>query len=577
MQEIEDYYQPIIPEMNVSQMQIIHMIYSLLQHIQQSCSQPLKEAIMSQFFADSKSKTLPDDQTQSLLDEHSNHQPPRRHLHVVILGTGFSGLGMAIRLKQHGYENFVVLEQASDIGGTWRDNTYPGCACDIPSHLYSFSFALNPNWSRAYSPQREIWDYLRRCAKDYGILPHILWNTRLLEASWNEADQCWHITTSQGKLTANILILGNGPLSEPSLPSIPGIDRFEGVKFHSAQWNHVYDFAGKKVAVIGTGASSIQFVPRIQPQVGHLSLFLRTPPWILPRHDHRIPSWQRALFRVLPFTQSFVRTRIYWRQELIVLGFVYRSNILESVMGLAHHNLEKQVKDPILRAKLTPQYTIGCKRVLLSDDFYPSLNQSNVEVITDSIREVKANSIVTVDGLEHSIDAIIFGTGFHVTDSQLPQYIFGRDGHSLADHWHTGSSAYFGTTVSGFPNLFLLIGPNTGLGHNSMVFMIESQLNYIVDCLRTMDRRNLRAVDIRPEIQEAFETEMQKRMRDTVWTSGCKSWYLDASGHNTTLWPGFTFEYRRRIRHFDPRHYTLIPQPMLTQREKTVFVQSKTR
>ena len=515
---------------------------------------------MSRFFVGSRSKTLSNDQKQTFSGEQYDDQPGRRHIHVVILGTGFSGLGMAIRLKQQGYENFVVLEQASDIGGTWRDNTYPGCACDIPSHLYSFSFALNPNWSRAYSPQREIWDYLHRCAKHYGILPHILWNNKLLEASWNEADQCWYISTTQGQLSANILILGNGPLSEPSLPLIPGIDHFEGVKFHSAQWNHEYDLSGKSVAVIGTGASSIQFIPKIQPQVRHLSLFQRTPPWILPRHDHRIPSWQRAMFRILPFTQRFMRTRIYWRQELIALGFIYRSNILESAMRLSRSYLEKQVKDPILRAKLTPQYTLGCKRVLLSDDFYPVLTQPNIEVITDRIREVRANSIVTGDGLEHQIDAIIFGTGFHVTDSQLPQHICGRDGRSLADHWHAGSSAYFGTTVSGFPNLFLLIGPNTGLGHNSMVFMIESQLNYILDCLRTMDRRNLGVVEVRPEFQEAFDTEVQKRMQSTVWTSGCKSWYLDANGHNTTLWPGFTFEYRRRTRHFDPQHYTLIPQ-----------------
>jgi cation diffusion facilitator CzcD-associated flavoprotein CzcO len=500
-----------------------------------------------------------------------------RIIHVAILGTGFSGLGMAIRLKQQGYENFVVLEQASDIGGTWRDNTYPGCACDIPSHLYSFSFALNPNWSRAYSPQREIWDYLRRCAKHYGILPHILWNTKLLEASWNEADQCWHITTTHGQLIAHILILGNGPLSEPSFPLIAGLDRFEGVKFHSAQWNHDYDLSGKRVAVIGTGASSIQFIPKIQSHIRHLSLFQRTPPWILPRHDHRIPSWQRALFRILPFTQRLARTRIYWRQEFLVVGFLYCSNLLEGAMRLSLRYLEKQVKDPLLRAKLTPHYTIGCKRVLLSDDFYPALTQPNIEVITDRIREVKANSIVTEDGLEHPIDAIIFGTGFHVTDTQLPHAIYGRDGQSLAEHWHAGESAYLGTTVVGFPNLFLLIGPNTGLGHNSMIFMIESQLNYLLDCLRTMDRRNLGAVEVRAEIQEAFATEMQKRMQGTVWMSGCKSWYLDANGHNTTLWPGFTFEYRHRTRHFDLQHYTLLPQHMSTQDKQAVVVQSETR
>ncbi len=532
---------------------------------------------MSRFFTATRNQTFPEDQKQTSSDEQSNDQLSRRRVHVVILGTGFSGLGMAIRLKQQGYENFVVLEQAPDIGGTWRDNTYPGCACDIPSHLYSFSFALNPNWSRSYSPQREIWDYLRRCAKHYSILPHILWNTKLREASWNESDQCWHIDTTQGQLTANILILGNGPLSEPSFPLIPGIDQFEGVKFHSAQWNHDFDLSGKSVAVIGTGASSIQFIPKIQPQVRHLSLFQRTPPWILPRNDHPIPSWQRAMFRILPFTQRFARTRIYLRQELVALAFIYRKNMLNAGMRLSLNHLEKQVKDPTLRSKLTPPYTIGCKRVLLSDDFYPALTQANVEVITDRIREVKTNSIVTEDGSEHPIDAIIFGTGFHVTDTQLPHCIYGCDGQSLAEHWHAGISAYLGTTVSGFPNLFLLIGPNTGLGHNSMVYMIESQLNYILDCLCIKDRRNLVAVEVRPEIQQAFNAEMQKRMHDTVWTSGCKSWYLDANGNNTTLWPGFTFEYRHRTRHFDPQHYRLIPKKVPIRVEKAAVIQNESK
>lgn len=532
---------------------------------------------MPQIFATNGSHSLLDVQAQAFSSYQIDNQANKRHIHTIILGTGFSGLGMAIRLKQQGFENFVILEQASDIGGTWRDNTYPGCACDIPSHLYSFSFALNPDWSRSYSPQREIWDYLRRCAKHYGIMPHIRWNTKLLEASWHETDQCWHINTTQGHLTSNILILGNGPLSEPSFPLIPGIELFEGVKFHSAQWNHDYDLSTKNVAVIGTGASSIQFIPKIQPQVRHLSLFQRTPPWILPRNDHRIPSWQRAMFRLLPFTQHFVRSRIYWRQELVALAFLYRKNMLEGAMRLSLNYMKKQVKDPALRAVLTPHYTIGCKRVLLSDDFYPALTQPNVEVITDKIREIKAHSIVTEDDSERQIDAIIFGTGFHITDSQLPHSIYGRDGQSLAQRWQAGSSAYLGTTVSGFPNLFLLIGPNTGLGHNSMVYMIESQLNYILDCLRTMNRRNLSSVEVRPEIQQAFVAEMQRRMQDTVWTSGCKSWYLDANGHNTTLWPGFTFEYRRRTRHFDLHHYELVPRRISATNERAAIVYGETK
>ncbi|MEO8972812.1 MAG: NAD(P)/FAD-dependent oxidoreductase [Ktedonobacteraceae bacterium] len=501
-----------------------------------------------------------DSQHTTLSQEASSGEAPVRAVRVVILGTGFSGLGMAIRLKQRGQEDFVIIEKAADIGGTWRDNTYPGCACDIPSHLYSFSFALNPRWSHMYSQQPEIQDYLRHCAKQFGILPHIQWNSELLDATWNEDAQRWHITTTQGQIIADILILGNGPLSEPSLPRIPGIERFEGTLFHSAQWNHDYDLTGKHVAVIGTGASSVQFIPRIQPLVGYLSLFQRTPPWIIPRRDHEIPSWHRTLFRLLPITQRVVRTRIYWRQELTALGFVYQPRMLESAMQLARRHLARQVPDPILREKLTPQYTLGCKRVLLSDDFYSALTQPNVEVITDRIREVQARSIVTEDGKVYEADTIICATGFHVTDSQLPQCIHGRGGQSLADSWQSGSHAYLGTTVAGFPNLFLLIGPNTGLGHNSMVFMIQAQLSYILDCLRKMDRHQLHTVEVQPAIQKAFNTEMQKRMQGTVWTSGCASWYLDASGHNTTLWPGFTFEFRRRTRHFDQQHYDLTPQ-----------------
>src|SRR5260370_26988698 len=311
------------------------------------------------------------------------------------MGAGFSGLGMAIRLKQRGQRDFVVIEKAADIGGTWRDNTYPGCACDIPSHLFSFSFALNPHWSRAYSPQPEIWDYLRRCAERFGILPYIQYNSELLDASWNEDDQSWHITTAKGQLIADILTLGNGPLSEPSLPAIPGIERFEAVVFHSAQWNHDYDLAGEPVAVIGTGASAGQFVPQIQPRVAHLSLLLRTPPWSLPRRDHAIPSWQRALFRLLPITQRFIRTRIYWRQELLALGFVYRPDMMESAMPLPQPPPPPPVPHPELRAKLTPHYLMGCKPLLLSDYFYPSLTQPSVELVTNRIRAEPATTLLT--------------------------------------------------------------------------------------------------------------------------------------------------------------------------------------
>jgi cation diffusion facilitator CzcD-associated flavoprotein CzcO len=481
----------------------------------------------------------------------------QKHVHIAIVGTGFSGLGMAIQLKQHGYQDFVILEQAADIGGTWRDNTYPGCACDIPSNLYSFSFAPNPDWSHLYPSQPEIQNYLRSCAKRFGIFEHIRFNCEMQQAIWQEDERCWQLITTQGPLIADLLIAGQGPLSEPALPPLPGIERFEGVLFHSARWNHDYDLRGKRVAVIGTGASSIQFVPQIQPQVEQLKLFQRTPAWILPRGDHAVADRQRRLFRLLPWMQRLTRNKIYWEHELVALGFVYRSGVLNSATRLAQRHLYRQVADPVLRARLTPHYLIGCKRILLSDDFYPALCQLNVEVITDPIREVCAHSIVTRDGTEHTVDAIICGTGFCVTDTQFSRQIYGHDGRSLAEHWQESVSAYRGTTVSGFPNLFLLIGPNTGLGHNSMVFMIESQVAYILDCLRTMERKHLQAVDVRAESQETFNQALQERMRHTVWTSGCASWYLDARGRNTTLWPEFTFTFWRQMRRFDAQHYRL--------------------
>ncbi len=480
-----------------------------------------------------------------------------QHVRIAIVGAGFSGLGLAIRLKQQGIDDFVVLERAGEVGGTWRDNTYPGCACDVQSHLYSFSFALNPDWSHAYSPQPEIQDYLRACARRFGILPHICCNAEVLKASWDEAQQQWLITTRQGKLTAQIVAMGNGPLSEPSIPSLPGLERFEGMTFHSARWRHDYDLTGKRVAVIGTGASAIQFVPHIQPQVEHLALFQRTPPWILPRLDHPISARRRKLFRALPLLQRLTRDVIYFQREMLVPGFIRQNGLLRRGEAMALRHLERQVPDPALRAKLMPSYRLGCKRILLSDDFYPAITQENVEVITERIREVRPAGIVTEDGVEHEVDTIIFATGFHVTDMPAAAYLRGRGGQTLADAWRDGPSAYLGTTVTGFPNLFILIGPNTGLGHSSMVFMIESQLAYILDCLRQMDRRGAAAFEVRGEAQAAFNAELQRRMGRTIWTSGCSSWYLDANRHNTTLWPGFTWEYRRRTRRFDLANYRL--------------------
>jgi cation diffusion facilitator CzcD-associated flavoprotein CzcO len=484
---------------------------------------------------------------------------PVQHVRVAIVGAGFSGLGMAIRLKQQGYHDFIVLERADDAGGTWRDNSYPGCACDVQSHLYSFSFAPNPNWSRMFSSQREIRAYLRHCIKRFDIGAHIRWRHEVLDASWHEQDRRWRILTSGDPCTAEMLVLGTGPLSEPSIPAIPGMERFTGTVFHSARWNHDHDLAAKRVAVIGTGASAIQFVPRIQPKVGKLFLFQRTAPWIVPRMDRQISRREQALFRALPIVQRVQRAKIYWQRERDAIGMVYRPDILAKAEVIARHHMERQIADPVLREKLTPPYAMGCKRILLSDDFYPALAQDNVELIAGGVRAVTAGSVVAEDGAEHAVDTIILATGFHVSDTPYAAYVHGRDGQSLADAWRDGPQAYLGAAVAGFPNLFICIGPNTGLGHNSMVFMIESQIAYMLDCLRAMDRRSLRTVEVRPDVQHAYNDKLQRRLRGTVWASGCHSWYLHPSGRNTTLWPGFTWEFWLRTRHFDAAKYTLTP------------------
>ncbi len=496
---------------------------------------------------------------------------PSQYYRVAIIGTGFSGLGVAIRLKQAGINDFTILERADEVGGTWRDNSYPGCACDIPSHLYSFSFALNPDWSRVFSPQPEIWAYMQRCTTQYGITPHIRFSCPLEEAAWDEAAQLWRLTTPQGEITAQVLVMGYGPLSEPMLPNISGLDKFEGTLFHSAEWNHDHDLSGERVAVIGTGASAIQFVPQIQPTVSQLTMFQRTPPWIFPRMDHDIPTWQRQLYKRLPLAQRLVRSKMYWVRELRGTAlFFYKPERSKQAEQLALKFLESQVADPELRAKLTPSYALGCKRILISDDFYQAVTKPNVQIVTDRIKEIRAHSVVTDDGTEHEVDTIICATGFRASEAPAARLVRGREGQVLAEVWQNGAEAYLGTTVTGFPNMFLLIGPNTGLGHNSMIFMIEAQVNYILDALRMMERQQVQAIEVQPETQASFNEEIQKRLQGTVWNSGCKSWYLNDQGRNTTLWPGFTVSFRQRLRRFDPSAYSLKPKKVAKETVSTV-------
>jgi cation diffusion facilitator CzcD-associated flavoprotein CzcO len=490
---------------------------------------------------------------------HSSNGRSEHH-RVAIVGAGFAGLGAAIKLKQAGIDDLVLLERAGDVGGTWQANRYPGCQCDIPSHLYSFSFAPNPDWSRTYSLQAEIWDYLRRVAREHDVERHIRLHTEVTEARWDAENARWLLRTSTGELSAELLVVGVGQLSEPKLPRIEGTERFAGKAMHSADWDTAHSLAGERVALIGTGASAIQIVPRIQPEVAQLTVFQRTPPWVMPHRDRRISGLERLAYRAFPSTQRVARALDYARQELLV-PFLMHPRLGSLPQRIALHHLHSQVADPALRAKLTPPYRFGCKRILLSDEYFPALGQPNVEVVTDSIRAIGERSILTAAGAELEFDTIIFATGFHVTDMPLGAWLHARDGQSLEEHWRGSPQAYMGTTVAGCPNAFVLVGPNTGLGHNSIVFIIEAQLAYMMDCLRHMESAGAATFEVREEAQRRFNEEIQRHLRGSVWnTGGCASWYIDVNGKNTVIWPGSTWPFRHRLRRFDPTDYELHPR-----------------
>lgn len=478
------------------------------------------------------------------------------HYEVAVIGTGFAGLGMAIRLKQEGVEDYVVFERAAEVGGTWRENHYPGCCCDVPSHVYSYSFELNPRWERGFAPQAEILEYLKHCAQKYGVREHIRFNDEVTEAAWDDSERLWRIETLNGSHTARMLVNGGGALSEPKAPDIPGIEDFRGKSFHSARWDHDHDLSGERVGVIGTGASSIQFVPAIQPDVAELHLFQRTPPWVIPRWDHKITRAEHALLR-LPFAPALVRSTLYWMLESRVWGFRH-PRLMKLADRLGRWHLKRQVSDRELRRKLLPDYVMGCKRILISDNYYPALDQPNVQVVIDGIAEVREHSIVTQDGTEHALDTIIFGTGFEVTKPPIAKRIRGKDGRTLAEHWSTSMAAYKGTFVTGFPNFVMMTGPNTGLGHNSMVYMIESQLNYVIGALAAMRAHGARTLEVREDAVTEYGERLEAEMDGTVWTAGhCASWYLDDTGRNTTLWPTFSYKFRRATREFDEAPYEM--------------------
>ena len=475
---------------------------------------------------------------------------PTETTDVLIVGTGFSGLVMALEILRRDLGSFVMLEKADEIGGTWRDNTYPGAACDIPSHLYSIASEPKADWSTMFAGHAEIEAYLKRVAVKHGLYDHVRFGRTFCRAEWDEAGARWLVATEEGETyAAKALVSAVGALHIPAIPNLAGLDRFEGAAFHSAQWDHGFDLAGKRVAVIGTGASAVQFIPEIAPKVARLDVYQRTAPWVLPKADAPFTEKRKALFGRLPGARALFRTWLYGVHEFRHLVFRGNRRMVKLAEGLALKSMRKAVRDPELRDKLRPNYRIGCKRILQSNDYYPALARPNVDVVTDAIAEVRPDAIVTVDGTVRPADAIIFGTGFHTTDSFDRLDIVGRGGVTLRQFWSKGLEANLGTTIAGFPNYFMLLGPNTGLGHNSVVLMIEAQAIYVGRLLKRMRRRKLKAIDVRREAQAAFGREMEERLSSMVWQAGgCRSWYQDENGRNTTLWPGTVTEFRRRLR-----------------------------
>jgi len=478
---------------------------------------------------------------------------------VIIIGTGFGGLCMAIQLKEAGFDQFTLLEKASDVGGTWRDNTYPGAACDVQSHFYSFSFEPKHDWSRKFGLQPEILEYMQSCVEKYRLGGHIRFDQEVRTARFNEATNQWRVETQNNEVYhANVVVTATGQLNQPAWPRIQGLDTFQGKLFHSARWDHHYPLEGKKVAVIGTGASAIQFVPEIVPRVQSLSLFQRSAAWVLPKPDRPFRKWEQTLFRKLPVWDRIYRFLIYWKNESRALAFTRFNSLLNIFAWQAKRFAGSEVSNPKKRRDLIPDYQIGCKRILISNDWYKAVDQDHVNLVTQGIERVVEDGVLTSDGALHKADVLILGTGFAASEFLSPMTILGRGGQSLNQAWASGAEAYKGITVSGFPNFFMLYGPNTNLAHNSIVFMIESQVRYVMSCIRRLQAQPGVAMDVKPQRLERFASKVQQRLATSVWESGCQSWYLDENGKNTINWPGFTFTYRQETLRAEPEDFNFL-------------------
>lgn len=468
---------------------------------------------------------------------------------VLIIGAGFAGLGSAIRLRQAGIDDIVILERGSEVGGTWRDNQYPGAACDIPSNLYSYSFAQNPDWSRSFSGAPEILGYIHHLVQEFKLQPLIRFGHNVTGLSFDEASGLWTASVTGGDdVQARSVVMAQGPLSNSSWPKIAGLETFEGHKIHSARWDHDYDFSGKRVAVVGTGASAIQIIPELVKKAEFVKVFQRTPAWVFPRPDYATPDWNKALFRKVPAAQTALRRALYWTHESMALSVIWNSPLTAVGERLALAHLKNQVKDSWMRRQLTPNFRLGCKRVLISNDYYPALQAPNCKLITWPIVRIAPQGIRTVEGIEHQFDCIVFATGFDVSKSGAPFPVTGVGGRELGQEWSRGAQAFKSISVSGYPNLFLTFGPNSGPGHNSALVYMESQIDYLVQGVKAILDGKLKTLDVKPQVQKRYNIEIQKRLGRTNWNSGCKSWYLTEDGYNATMYPGFATQYARQMR-----------------------------
>lgn len=478
---------------------------------------------------------------------------------VLIIGAGFAGLGSAIRLRQAGIDDVVILERADEVGGTWRDNSYPGAACDIPSNLYSYSFAQNPDWSRGFSASAEILEYIHHLVNEFNLRPLIRFKQNVTGLFFDEDSGLWTATVAGGEsVQARSVVMAPGPLSNASFPKIPGLDSFEGHKIHSAMWDHEYDFKGKRVAVIGTGASGIQIIPELVKQAKFVKVFQRTPGWVLSRPDYKTPEWNKTFFRAIPAAQTVLRRALFWGHESMALSVIWKSPLTALTERVALAHLKRQVKDSWMRRQLTPDFRIGCKRVLISNEYYPALQRENCKLVTWPIATLSPAGIRTAEGVEHQVDCIVFATGFDVCNSGTPFPVSGVQGRQLNEEWARGAQAYKSINVSGYPNLFMTFGPNSGPGHNSALVYMEAQIDYLVRGIKTLLDNNLKALDVKPDVQTQHNTEIQNRLAKTNWNSGCKSWYLTADGYNATMYPGFATQYARQMRDFKLQDYRVV-------------------